>query len=836
MEQESLQVPYSLSQEELERTMRTLEPVYDMVRIVDPSHTAGRTLSDDGDLAMPHTCFDVLNKGRRCKNCISARTVACHRSVSKFEFVGDDAFYISTRYIEVDGKPRSLELIKQITGNTLMSGDDKNGATKLKELVENDERERYRDEVEGAFSRAYLEEGINTLTTRRLALLQLTGLDNLEQAAGDPGQAAGDPTRSKILSLVAKSVLQGIRNEDTLVHYERNTFAILFENIPAQLFPERLNQIFEQVHGMLVLDAKGRNVGIVIGGVVQEGSVKELLQQAKTALEQARTTTQPVVIVGNEVNDAAAVGPEPTMEPELGAHARYRTDALTRMPLTHLFRKALQHQIDVLGPDDDLCVVHVDVENFKAFNRAYGLPEGDVLLVSMADAIRAEFPNDLTTRSGIDMFDVATRRSDVIERTEHLRKRLADLRRDVALELKIGIAHVTNAGMESRDVMDRAKIACDSIKGKYDKGMRVFDEDLAHAVSMHDHIVKSLDKAIADGYIRPHYQVIVRSFTGRACAMEALSRWEDPVFGMLSPADVIPTLEQHHLIHKHDIHIARCVCADLRSAMDEGLPVVPASINLSRLDFELCDIFSEIEALIHEYAIDRSLIDIEVTESTLDKSNEFFRPQMERFRKAGYEIWMDDFGSGYSSLNLLKDYEFDVLKIDMAFLRGLEQNQHSRQIISSIVDMAKRIGIRTLAEGVETEAQFQFLKTIGCEMIQGYLFSRPTPASEGLLDNTMGVESASERTYFESVGRVNLLSQQPLEDMAPADTETSRGMPLAIVEWDGAAVRYLTANEAFQRQIPQSAANEKFLHACLDDGKAQLVAQNGAVTAYLVIA
>ncbi|MBR3226236.1 MAG: EAL domain-containing protein [Atopobiaceae bacterium] len=836
MEQESLQVPYSLSQEELERTMRTLEPVYDMVRIVDPSHTAGRTLSDDGDLAMPHTCFDVLNKGRRCKNCISARTVACHRSVSKFEFVGDDAFYISTRYIEVDGKPRSLELIKQITGNTLMSSDDKNGATKLKELVENDERERYRDEVEGAFSRAYLEEGINTLTTRRLALLQLTGLDNLEQAACDPRQAAGDPTRSKILSLVAKSVLQGIRNEDTLVHYERNTFAILFENIPAQLFPERLNQIFEQVHGTLVLDAKGRNVGVIIGGVAQEGSVQELLQQAKTALEQARTTTQPVVIVGDESGETPSDELNPTMEPELGAHARYRTDALTRMPLTHLFRKALQHQIDVLGPDDDLCVVHVDVENFKAFNRAYGLPEGDVLLVSMADAIRAEFPNDLTTRSGIDMFDVATRRSDVVERTEHLRKRLADLRRDVALELKIGIAHVTDAGMESRDVMDRAKIACDSIKGKYDKGMRVFDEDLAHAVSMHDHIVKSLDEAISNGYIRPYYQAIVRSFTGNACSVEALSRWDDPVFGTLSPIDVIPTLEQRHLIHKHDVHIARCVCSDLRAAIDKGLPVVPVSINLSRLDFQLCDIFREVEDAVQAYGIDRELLDIEVTESTLDKSNEFFRPHMDRFRKAGYEIWMDDFGSGYSSLNLLKDYEFDVLKIDMAFLRGLESNAHSREIISSIVDMAKRIGIRTLAEGVETEAQFQFLKTIGCEMVQGYLFSKPAPDSLELLSKERGVESASDRAYFESVGRVNLLSQQPLEDMAMATDEASRGMPLAIVEWDGAVARYLTANEAFQKQIPQSEASEQLLRTCLADGRAQLVAKNGAVAAYLVIA
>ena len=760
--------------------------------------------------------------------------------------MGNDAFYISTRYVEVDGESRSLELIKQITDSTLVEGDAEGGAANLRQLVENDERERYRDEVEGVLSRAYLEEGINTLTSRRVALLQLEGLDELGTNAsfstqGDPAQStsfsaqnASGPTRNKVLSLVAQSVLQSIRNEDTLVHYNDDTFAILFESIPAQLFPERLQQIYEQVHDSLALDNVGRAIAITIGGVAQEGSVQELLQRAEEALQQAQTVTQSVVILGTDSSGHPANDPMETVEPELGAHARYRTDALTGMPLTHLFRQALQDQIDLLDPNDDLCLVHVDVENFKAFNRAYGLSEGDVLLVSMANAIRAEFPHDLTTRSGVDMFDVATHRSDVVERTERLRKHLVDLRRDVALELKIGIARATDAGMESRDLMDRAKIACDSIKGKYDRGIREFDDGLAHTVSMHDHIVKSLDEAISNGYIRPYYQVIVRSFTQNACSMEALSRWDDPEFGTLSPIDVIPTLEQRHLIHKHDIHIARCVCRDLRAAINKGLPVVPVSINLSRLDLQLCDIFSEIEDVVQTYDIDRELLDIEVTESTLNKSNEFFRPHMDRFRKAGYEIWMDDFGSGYSSLNLLKDYEFDVLKIDMAFLRGLESNAHSKEIISSIVDMAKRIGIRTLAEGVETEAQFRFLKTIGCEMVQGYLFSKPAPDSLELLGRDRGVESASDRAYFESVGRVNLLSQQPLEDMASASSEASRGMPLAIVEWDGTATRYLTANEAFQKQVPQSDATEKLLRNSLTSGEAQLVAQNGNVAAYLV--
>jgi EAL domain-containing protein (putative c-di-GMP-specific phosphodiesterase class I) len=371
----------------------------------------------------------------------------------------------------------------------------------------------------------------------------------------------------------------------------------------------------------------------------------------------------------------------------------------------------------------------------------------------------------------------------------------------VNLELKAGVC-VVDVPLSATSAIDRAKIACDSTKGKFDLVLRTFDGKLEHRILASDHIVKSLDTAIKKGYIQPYYQPIVRSFTGKVCSIEALSRWIDPDRGLLSPADVIPTLEDRHLIHHHDVHIVRCVCRDLRAMMDANMPVVPVSVNLSRLDFQLCDIFDAVERAIEEFDIPRSLLDIEVTESTLDTSNAFFRPQIERFRAAGHEIWMDDFGSGYSSLNLLKDYDFDVLKIDMAFLYGLESNHNSQEIVSSVVDMAKRLGIRTLAEGVETDAQREFLRGIGCEMVQGYLFSRPVPFSSLAHGLSLGFESLENREYYESVGRVNLLSQQPDEALRPLGGDAvGRGMPLAVVEWDGRSCHYFLANEAYQRNL-----------------------------------
>jgi EAL domain-containing protein (putative c-di-GMP-specific phosphodiesterase class I) len=303
------------------------------------------------------------------------------------------------------------------------------------------------------------------------------------------------------------------------------------------------------------------------------------------------------------------------------------------------------------------------------------------------------------------------------------------------------------------------------------------------------------------GYIQPYYQAIVRAFTGKVCACEVLSRWVDPERGLISPVEIIPSLERHHLIHRHDIHIVRCACRDLRHRMDQGRRVVPVSINLSRLDFELCDIFQEVEDALAAHGIPRSLVGIEVTESALSGTEEGFRREMERFRGAGYEIWMDDFGSGYSSLNTLKDYTFDVLKIDMDFMRGLEGNRNSRRIVRSVVDMAKRIGVRTLAEGVETREQFDYLRSLGCEMIQGFLFARPMPLDDLDLTQYVGIEDDMERAYLDQVGRVNLLSQTPGEELTSSREQRTKGRPFAIVSWNGRELSYFSANDAYERLL-----------------------------------
>jgi EAL domain-containing protein (putative c-di-GMP-specific phosphodiesterase class I) len=288
-------------------------------------------------------------------------------------------------------------------------------------------------------------------------------------------------------------------------------------------------------------------------------------------------------------------------------------------------------------------------------------------------------------------------------------------------------------GVDSAYVaMDCAKLACESIKGRYDVSYRLFGDELKEQLFARRYVARHAEQAVTERWIHAYAQPVVDTKTGRECGFEALARWKDPTRGILSPAVFIPTLEDAHLIHKLDGCIVDEVCWYLSDCLSRGLPVVPASVNLSRLDFQLCDIFEVVRDACERWNIPHELLAVEITESALDGSSNL-RCEMDRFRAAGFEVWMDDFGCGYSSLNLLKDYEFDVLKVDMEFLRDMEGNDRSKTIVTSVIEMARSLGIRTLVEGVETPAQRDFLREAGCDMMQGYLFGRPMPLSLNLL-------------------------------------------------------------------------------------------------------
>ena len=393
-----------------------------------------------------------------------------------------------------------------------------------------------------------------------------------------------------------------------------------------------------------------------------------------------------------------------------------------------------------------LAVVWFNLDNFKMFNKRFGFEHGDDILKEIALILGSTFSHDtdrnsLIARFSDDNFVVLTDWTMVEINIDTVQEYLYSLHENVTLRLRAGI-YFPSENDDIRSSCDRAKLACDSIRKNHSVSSCMFHDGMSRELSLQQHILDTLEAAMARGYISVLYQPIVRLATGKICGAEALARWNDDEKGIIPPSEFIPTLENYREIHKLDVYAVKRVCNDYRARNEAGLPLVPVSVNLSRLDFELCDIIGEIEEAVTLCNIPRSMVKIEITESINDKDMTVLNLGIEKFRALGYEVWMDDFGSGYSSLNVLKDYNFDTIKFDMKFLHGFDINksEKAKYIISSNLEMARLMGMQALAEGVETSGQLEYLRSIGFDKAQGYYFGRPMKLDE-LFALERGIES-----------------------------------------------------------------------------------------------
>ena len=406
-----------------------------------------------------------------------------------------------------------------------------------------------------------------------------------------------------------------------------------------------------------------------------------------------------------------------------------KSDRLTGLLSMPAFYEKVQKQISERDSDDKspLTFIHFDIANFKIFNENYGFHRGDELLCRMAYAIRNEFPGATIARFSNDHFVVCTEAENVIQRVENVHNTILRVLDGIRVEIKAGVYALEDTCKEVGIACDHARIACNMIKRRYDKFYNIYRPEIYERLRMQQYVLDNIDTAIEKEYLKIFYQPIIRIETGKICAYEALARWDDPKMGMLSPGLFIPTLEEFHMIYKLDIFIVKKVCEELCHLIEAGEPVVPISVNLSRLDFELCDIFALTEQFRSNCNLPRNLINIEITESALNSNAAHLKEEVQRFRKAGYRILIDDFGSGYSSLNHLIDYDFDVLKLDLEFLRTYDKHPQAGRLINHIVQWSIDLGAIPLQEGVETKEHLDFLKSIHCSCAQGYYFAKPLP-------------------------------------------------------------------------------------------------------------
>ncbi|MBQ7677551.1 MAG: GGDEF domain-containing protein, partial [Lachnospiraceae bacterium] len=287
----------------------------------------------------------------------------------------------------------------------------------------------------------------------------------------------------------------------------------------------------------------------------------------------------------------------------------------------------------------------------------------------------------------------------------------------------------------------------------------------------------------------------------RLCGYEALSRWDDPEYGLLLPEEFLPTLVEARQIHRLDCYMIRHVCRDIRAFIDAGKTAVPVSLNLSRMDFEMEDMLAIVDTAVTGFGLQKEFLHFELSEGMLAEDREDMQKELVRFRDAGYLLGMDDFGGRNSTLHILKDMPFDTLKIDSAFIREFGEGYRARIILKNIMNMAKELGIQTMMGNIEDVAVMDFLREIGCEKTQGLLYGEPAPLDDERHEKLLP-ENDMERDYVDAIGRVNILSQSPLKTgwgNQEADASLVNLLPIAIMEFNGKRFSFLMYNENFQK-------------------------------------
>ena len=419
---------------------------------------------------------------------------------------------------------------------------------------------------------------------------------------------------------------------------------------------------------------------------------------------------------------------EATKDEELEYIANY--DSITELNSYSNFLSNANILLEGAKPASKI-FLFLNIEDFKLYNDQRGFQKGNEFLKQVGSLIKKHFSDDLSCRQSDDHFIILADAESHLERIQALHDEVESLDEDIKPQLKVGGYLNSDKPEDPHREVDKARYACSTVKGVANIHYAEYDQKMHEGYHLMQYVIHNIDKAVEEGWIRPYYQPVVWSKDNALCGCEALARWIDPKHGFMNPSSFVPTLENTHLIHKLDAAIIHAVCKDIRKAIDNHEPFVPVSINFSRLDFELMDAVNVLETYVQQYHVPKEYLHVEITESALMDDSGLLAKSIKRLKDLGYALWLDDFGSGYSSLNVLKDYDFDVMKIDMKFLSGFsDNNKKTEQLLNAVIGLANQIGMKTLTEGVETRDQAAFLREAGCGRLQGYLYGKAYPREE----------------------------------------------------------------------------------------------------------
>ena len=384
------------------------------------------------------------------------------------------------------------------------------------------------------------------------------------------------------------------------------------------------------------------------------------------------------------------------------------------------------------NPKTEYYILCSDIKDFKLINDSFGKEIGDTVLNSIAWKLREKVTKEaIYCRLAGDKFCV------LIEKDKYDEQVFMDIAKEVSMaggihypiHMQIGVYKIEDRSISPSTMIDRAGMAIAENKDDYQNVIFYYNDKIRETKYWQQRLSGELENAIDGNELKVYLQAQCNG-EGKVIGSEALIRWIHPTEGMIPPFRFIPMFEKNGLISKVDLFVWDQAAKLLKKWKEQGKGEYYISVNISPADFYFLDVYKEFVNIVTKYDIDPARLKLEITETVIMKDVESRLMIVEKLREFGFTVEMDDFGSGYSSLNMLKDISVDVLKLDMGFLYKTKDEEKSRKIIGMIVQLSKALDMTVICEGVETKPQFEFLKSVGCDYFQGYLFAKPVPVEE----------------------------------------------------------------------------------------------------------
>ncbi len=407
-------------------------------------------------------------------------------------------------------------------------------------------------------------------------------------------------------------------------------------------------------------------------------------------------------------------------------------DKLTQIYNKHKFFKTVGEMLKIYNQKHFVFIL-LDIDKFKLINTYFGEKTGDAILCRIAENLQKQFSpmtNSVYGRIAGDIFAVCCEYNpkdteNIIQQCKNSKHLFENLYQNVIINPSIGIYFIDDNTLPITRIFDRAKLAAEKCKNSYTQICKVFDMSIEKEVMLVQEVTNEMQSSLDSGQFKVFYQPKFDLRTEKIIGAEALVRWVHPKKSIIPPDNFIPLFEANGFITELDSYIFEQVCSHLREWIDSGKKVIPISVNLSRIDLYSTDFLYNIKKCMEKYCLPHKFLHLEITESAFAEDTNQIITVLNHLRNYGFYIEMDDFGKGYSSLNMINDLPFDTIKLDMRFLSGNKSSSRSYNILEFVVNLTEKLNIPAIAEGVETKEDLQILKKIHCPYGQGYYFSKP---------------------------------------------------------------------------------------------------------------